>query len=88
MLLFGLLEGVWTMPLNDREKLWNELSLEEKVEDLRSDVSKLFSIDEEFGHKNHVFVDAIGLVHARLDKLTKTIQKLEKKVNESELADY
>jgi hypothetical protein len=76
------------MPLNTHEKLWNELSVEEKIEDLRSDVAKLFTIDEEFGHKNHVFVDAIGLVHSRLDDITKSIEKLEKRVRATEMADY
>ena len=76
------------MPLKTHEKLWNEFSLEEKVEDLRSDVAKLFSIDEEFSHKNHIFVDAIGQVHARLDDIAKSIEKLEKRTNKIELADY
>ncbi len=76
------------MPLNPREKLWNELSLEEKIEDLRYDVAKLFTIDEEFGHKNHIFVDAIGLVHARLDDLSQSIEKLDKKVTAFRMADY
>jgi len=70
------------------EKSWDALSPEEKMELLRSDITKLFDIDEEFTHKDHVFADAISLVHTKLNALSKTIEKLEKRIEAAELTDY
>ncbi len=64
---------------------WNMLSLEEKIEAMHNDIAALMGIAEELSHKNHVFVDAINLVHANLDGMTKTVRSLEKQIAVPEL---
>jgi len=59
------------------EKTWHTLSIEEKLDSLHKSIGKLFAIAEETSHKNHVFVDAINLVHGRLDEQAKAIRAVQ-----------
>ncbi len=58
------------MPTHLNEKIWRQLTLEDKVEELRKDIITLFSIAEEFRNQHHVFSDAFQVVHEKLNSLT------------------
>jgi len=59
------------------EKNWKALSIEEKLDALHDDIGKLFGIAEDLSHKHHVLVDAIQLVHGRLNDQAQAIRKLQ-----------
>ncbi len=75
------------MDSHRHDEHWNRLSLDEKLQDLHSDIGKLYSIVESLSHQDHVFVDAMHLVHSKLDSLTKTIEKMQKKTRQPELTE-
>ncbi len=60
------------------EKKWNTLTADEKLDALNESIRKLFSIVEEHSHKHHVMVDAINLLHQRLDNQTKAIRTMQR----------
>ncbi len=67
------------------EKAWQAFSVEEKLDALHEDITKLFSIAEESSHKNHMLMDAIQLVHSRLDEQSKAIHNIQNHANHQEL---
>ncbi len=73
--------------MHQSEKNWQSLSIEAKLDALHEEIGKLFSIAQEHSHKNHVFVDAINLLHSRLGSQSKAIQSLQKHAGHVELTD-
>ena len=69
------------------EKTWKTLELDEKLDALRDDIGKLFGIAEDLHHKQHVFVDAIQLVHGRLNDEAQAIRKLQSHAARPEMID-
>jgi hypothetical protein len=69
------------------DKAWDTLGTEAKLDTLHEDIGKLFAIAEALSHKDHVFIDAINLVHGRLDSQAKAIRRAQKHIGHQELAD-
>ncbi len=75
------------MGLHIRDISWHHLSLEEKVDHLHEEVAKLFGIVENLSHQDHVFVDAMHLVHSKVDGISKSLKSIRLKNERDLVAD-
>lgn len=76
MLQFSWLKGGTVQ--STRDKIWPTLTVEQKLDALHGDITTLFALVEESSHKNHMCVDAINILHAKLSDTLQGFDQVRK----------